>query len=260
MRFSNEAEVLDWIRQTAGVWLFLDYDGTLAEFSKNPGIVEQNPAVLQVLDRLIKTRPDIRIAVISGRRLEDIRKLVPLEGIFLAGAYGIQVQLPGGDEILRDDFHKTRPTLDELKPQWEALIVNEDGFYLEDKGWSLAIHARYASEKAASEKLLAAKSIAERISFGNYFRLLGGHRFFEIAPAKANKGKTVAYFMEKFPKQDMRPVYCGDDDKDEEAFSVVHEKKGINVWVLHNKGEIYPSLVDFVIDSPRNLRIFLNKI
>jgi hypothetical protein len=36
-----------------------------------------------------------------------------------------------------------------VKPRWERLIADRDGFFLEDKGWALAIHARFAADGEA---------------------------------------------------------------------------------------------------------------
>ncbi len=258
--FSNQDALLTWIRQAARLWLFLDYDGTLAEFSDTPGIVKQNPAVIHSLSRLIHEKRDLRIAIISGRRLEDIQELIPFDQVFLAGTYGIDIRLADHEVISRGDFEQLRPILDKLKPRWETMIRNERGFYLEDKGWSLALHARFASDLSAQKILDAARQMAMKQQSIGAFRLFAGDKFFEVAPINAHKGKTVAFFLERFPWQDFRLIYCGDDDKDEEAFRVVHDQGGITIWVSHSGRNDHPPLADFVMDSPRAMRQFLDRI
>ena len=44
-------------------------------------------------------------------------------------------------------------------PRWQALVEGREGFYLEDKGWSLALHARFAPEKEATRVISAIGSM-----------------------------------------------------------------------------------------------------
>lgn len=84
----NLTSVNTQIAKANQVWLFLDYDGTLADFAPTPDHVEPNPEIALLLTRL-NDHPRIRVTVISGRRLSHIQKLIPVPGILLAGTYGI---------------------------------------------------------------------------------------------------------------------------------------------------------------------------
>lgn len=48
------------------VWLFLDYDGTLADFAPTPEHVNPDPDVVELL-RSLSQDPRLRVAVVSGR-------------------------------------------------------------------------------------------------------------------------------------------------------------------------------------------------
>jgi len=50
---------------------------------------------------------------------------------------------------------------------------------------------------------------------------LGGHKFLEIGPTLAHKGRTVDYLLDRYPWPGALPIYLGDDDKDEKAFGVI---------------------------------------
>ena len=50
------------------LWLFLDYDGTLADFAPTPEHVDPDPQLVDLLSRLAQ-HPGLRVAVVSGRRL-----------------------------------------------------------------------------------------------------------------------------------------------------------------------------------------------
>jgi trehalose-phosphatase len=83
---------------------------------------------------------------------------------------------------------------------------------------------------------------------------MDGHRFLEVAPSLANKGSTVRYLLNEQPLAGALPVYIGDDDKDEEAFLVIHEFSGVTVKVETRPAD---STAQVYLKSPRAVRQFL---
>jgi trehalose 6-phosphate phosphatase len=252
----NEPGVETRIAQAERLWLFLDYDGTLADFAPTPEHVVPDPDLIALLARLVR-EPRFRVTVVSGRRLAHVEKLVPLPEIVRAGTYGLELRLPGGGRFDRLDYDAIRPVLAALKPGWERLLDGHDGFFLEDKGWSLALHAKLASASAAERVLPLARDQAQnalkQAPEGTY-RLLGGHRFLEIGPTLAHKGRTVAYLLEQDPWPGALPLYLGDDDKDEAAFAVIKRRGGIAIVVAR---ESRPTRADKRLNSPQAARRWL---
>ncbi|MFN2146445.1 MAG: trehalose-phosphatase [Anaerolineales bacterium] len=227
---SGSQKFLDKIFTADKLRLFLDYDGTLADFAPTPDEVNPDPQLIDLMAQL-RDDPRIDVAVISGRRLSHVQKLVPLGGVLLAGTYGVEILLPDGRQIDRVDFQVVRPILDEIKPAWLALIKQHPDFYLEDKGWSLALHARDVEDYTAEDVIRQArKFLAEIKDDLADFRILGGHKFLEIAPVLANKGSTIEYLVGRQTDQ-ILPVYIGDDDKDEEAFEKILQYQGVAIKV-----------------------------
>jgi trehalose 6-phosphate phosphatase len=249
-------QINERLGQAERLWLFLDYDGTLADFAPTPDHVNPDPELIGLLARLARP-PRIRIAVISGRRLSHVQALLPVPGIFLAGTYGIELQTPEGERITRVEYDAIRPTLDGLKPHWEQVIADREGFYLEDKGWTLALHARSADEDEAEEVLAAARRMATSAARSGPFRLMGGHKFLEIGPTLAHKGQTVEYLLDRYPWTGASPVYLGDDDKDEEAFGVIKARGGITILVAR---EPRKTKADYRLESPRAARHWLERL
>ncbi|MFN2185025.1 MAG: trehalose-phosphatase [Anaerolineae bacterium] len=241
------------------LWLFLDYDGTLAEFAPTPEYVEPDPDLVALIARLAQ-HPQFRVAVVSGRRLRHVQRLIPVPGVLLAGTYGIELQTAEGERIDRLEFDRLRPTLDSLKPKWAALIAEREGFFLEDKGWALALHARFAAEDEAEQVLADARRLASAAiehTGAEMFRLLGGHKFLEIGPRLAHKGLTVAYLLDRYSWPGALPLYLGDDDKDEEAFGVIKERGGVAVVVAPQPR---PSKADLRLRSPQAARRWLETL
>lgn len=259
MRFNNRAELTRWALDSPRLWLFLDYDGSLADFALTPEIIEPNPEIIHLLEELAR-KPNFKITILSGRRLEDVRQLLPVKGILLAGTYGIELMTSNGETIRRVHYEKIRPALEAIKPQWAQLIRGRSGFFLEDKSWALALHARFADDKASERVLAQARLLTKRLSTLNLFRILGGHKFLEIAPLLASKKETVAYLLDQYPFPDARLLYIGDDDKDEEAFPVIHTHQGVAVKVFQPTQGSRPTTADFWFESPRDTLRWLQEL
>jgi trehalose 6-phosphate phosphatase len=244
------------LAQAERLWLFLDYDGTLADFAPTPEHVNPVPELIELLTKLAR-HPCIRIAVVSGRRLSQVQGLLPVSGIFLAGTYGIELQTPEGGRINQVEYSAVRPALDAVKPRWLRLIAGQEGFFLEDKGWALALHARFADDEEAERVLTTAHSMATEVAPLRLFRLLGGHKFLEIGPRLAHKGRTVDYLLDRYPWPGALPVYLGDDDKDEEAFGVIKARGGIAILVAQKPRN---TKADCRLKSPQAARYWLETL
>jgi len=244
------------LTESPRLWLFLDYDGTLTEFAPTPDHVQPDQRVVDLLSGLVKS-PYMRLSVISGRRLSQVKELIPVPGMLLAGTYGIELFTPEGKYLERLDYQTIRPILEMIKPVWQGLIADRQGFYLEDKGWSLALHARFADESESDQVLEAAKLAAARAIEKKDFRLLGGHKFLEVGPKIADKGQTVKYILDRYAWQEALPLYLGDDDKDESAFSVIKQHGGIAILVAAQPRE---SQADCRLESIQSARAWLEKL
>ena len=223
-------EISNRILSAQRIWLFLDYDGTLADFAPNPDIIIQDRELIQLLKQL-SSYSKMRLSIISGRRLNHILKLIPIDNIDHAGSYGIEIRLRNGKSINRMDLSILRPIIDRIKPLWSGLIEDQNGYYLEDKGWTLAIHARRAAPGNIEKTLSNARSIASTIAPDKYFKILGGYKFIEIAPLKADKANSTKYLLDQFSVPNQLPIFMGDDDKDEAAFSVIYSAGGLPILI-----------------------------
>ena len=248
--------VAERLAQAERLRLFLDYDGTLADFAPTPDHIEPDPDLVTLVTQLVR-HPRIRLAIISGRRLGHVEKLVPVSGILLAGTYGVELRTPEGERIDRVDYDAVRPFLDQLKPHWAQLIADREGFYLEDKGWAIALHARFADDREAADLLTRARRLAEEIASQGPFRVLGGHKFLEIGPRLAHKGRTIDYVLDEYPWPGALPLYVGDDDKDEEAFGVIKSHGGVAVVVSAEPRE---TQADLRLSAPDATRRWLARL
>jgi len=138
------------------------------------------------------------------------------------------------------------------------LVEQGSGFFLEDKRWSLAIHARFARASEAERVLSAARERAVRLGIPDDFRLLGEGGFLEVGPRTANKHDGVEYLLRHVGDSEIL-LYFGDDDKDLEAFDAIHQNGGLTVLV----GGRYPEATaksDCRLRDPRAVRSWLHRL
>lgn len=241
------------INQAETIILILDYDGTLADFAPSPDHILPDEDLINLLRALNQT-PNIEVVILSGRRLQHIKQLVPVAELWRAGTYGIEMISPRGELIERIKYQEIRPQLELVKPKWRRLIDNNAGFYLEDKGWSLALHARDADPDIGSQILQQARAVIQECHLGTQFRVLGGDRFLEVAPSIANKGNAVKYLIDHNNWQQSLLLYVGDDDKDEAAFAIVKQFGGTAIKVVQGTGE---TVADATLGDPSHVREWL---
>ena len=232
------------------LYLFLDYDGTLAPIVRDPDRAVLSPRMRRRLEALSKAGR-CRIAVISGRALEDIRRRVGIAGITYGGNHGLEVEGPEGN--LRYPVpEKARRALGEVRRRWRGSSPTIPGAFLEEKGMTLAVHLRKVRRE---ELLIAAHAVSEAT---RSYRMRGeivvrpGKEVFEIRPSvEWDKGKTVLWLLEKSTVaggEPPWPLYVGDDRTDEDAFREIRAR-GVTVYVgapretsaqyyLRNVGEV----------------------
>ena len=255
----NDERIWQRIGRAPALWLFLDYDGTLADFAATPEEILPDEALIALIKRLVAQKR-IAVTIISGRRLAHIQALIPIPNLIIAGTYGLEIQNADGEIITPLDFKQVRPFMEQLKREWQPLLAGKMGFFLEDKGWTLAIHGKDAAEEDAGIVFSAAQERANTLLAGEeaaLFRLQGGHRFLECSPKTADKKRTVEHILQTYPgPENALLVYLGDDDKDEIAFAAIQENEGLVIAV---GDRLRDSSADGWLASPQMVRDWLQK-
>lgn len=218
--------------------LFLDFDGTLVEIAPAPSAVRLSPRLRPMLEALA-TRLDGAVALVSGRPLAELDRLLAPLVLPAAGLHGLERRRADG-RILRSPAPQA--ALDAARARLAAFVAETPGVLLEDKGLTLALHFRSAPERAAACRRAAADALA---AAQGALRLLEGKMVFELRPEGGDKGEAVAAFLAEPPFAGRKPVFAGDDVTDEDAFAIVTERGGIAVRV----GDGAPSRARYRVPS-----------
>lgn len=214
----HREEVRERIADASGLVLCVDFDGTLAPIETDPDAPEITPENRRVLEGL-RDHDRVRVAVVSGRALNDVRERVGIGGIAYAGNHGLELHR-GGSTTVHPVAAKRRDRLEQIHEHLEERLAPIEGVSIEDKGVTLTVHFRRAPEEDVPRVEEAVDEAIER--FGDdRIRCTGGKQILELRPAvRWHKGMAVSMLTADQP-DDWPPIYIGDDTTDESAFRAV---------------------------------------
>lgn len=201
--------------------LFLDLDGTLAPIAARPQDVRPDPRRTQLLERL-SAALDGRLAVVSGRTLADIDRILEGRVAAVAAIHGLVRR--DADGLLSE--HPPHPALAEAMQRCREFAGRDTGLIVEDKGLSVTLHYRLAPSHAQAARRFAVELAAE-----TGLTLQHGDMVEELRTPGPTKGDSVAAFLEAPPFAGARPVFLGDDATDEHGFEAVQAHGGLGILV-----------------------------
>lgn len=204
-----------------GAALFLDFDGTLVELAEAPDAISVPPQVAPLLARL-NERLEGRLALVSGRSIEDLERHLECSGLAVSGSHGLELRLRDGSLVPLGGRHD----LSEARERVRRLAGEAEGLIVEEKPFSVALHYRQAphQEERVSE------AMAE-LARSSGLSVQEGKMVIELRPPGADKGDAVRAFMAEPDFAGARPLFFGDDLTDEDAFAAAAELGGAGVLI-----------------------------
>jgi trehalose 6-phosphate phosphatase len=223
--------------------IFMDFDGTLSAIVPHPPDARLVPGAEDLL-RDLKERFAL-VAIVSGRSLEDLRRLVSVPGLLLAGAYGRE----RSDRVVR---RKTEGW-ETVGVAAKAAVSKLDGVEIERKGAGVALHFR--NGPAHGE---AVREIATILAREFSLDLRPGRMVYELVVPGPGKGDAIVALMEN--KGLEHALVAGDDLADVEAFHMVRDRGLPAVIVAVASAESPPGVTeaaDIVVQGPDELVVLL---
>ena len=200
--------------------LFLDFDGTLVGIAPRPGDIDV-PADLAERLHQLQNRLDGRLALVSGRALDDLEShLGPVE-IARAGSHGASRFLADGSRFGRAPEGLPDEAVEDLRA-----YAREHGLFYETKSHGGALHFRGQADKA-EQTLAFARQVASRHSLD----VTSGKGVAELVRPGANKGAALQAFMQIAPFAGSTPIFVGDDVTDEDGMRAAIEFSGFGIAV-----------------------------
>ena len=215
------AWIRDWLTDGGAMLMIADYDGTLSPLVREASQAWLEPGVRDHL-RSLATCPRVRLTIISGRDLVDLRARVGVPDAIYAGCHGLEVDGPD----VAFSHPEAEAQQDSLRMIGLALnqrIPSVEGMRVEAKRLGLAIHYRdVPAERMREVEDELARAIQKS---GHRLKIFHGSKVIEILPQVGwNKGRCALWIREAVQRLSARPVmtvYMGDDWTDEHAFEAL---------------------------------------
>jgi trehalose 6-phosphate phosphatase len=236
----------------------LDVDGTLAPivemFDRATVPLETQRAVAALAGR-----PDVHVALVSGRSAAVARRMVGVSNLWVAGNHGFEIEGPGGEDLADPSVYRYRAVIAAAVERLEPLVRAMHGVIVENKALTLSVHWRLADPEIAP----ALRETIEQVSQPLGLRITEGKRIFEIRPpALIDKGTAVLALAERLTSGHAHAaiVFAGDDVTDEDAIRALraHHSHGVTVRILGEESS--STEAEFSLRDTHAMRQFLEEL
>ena len=229
-----------------------DFDGTLVPFTRRPSQVKISEKMKRILSRLVK-KPRVRVAIISGRSLTDVKKKLGLKNVIYCGNHGLEMER-GSRVWIHPEARAISQHLKTLSSIIHRGISDFKGAELEDKTFSLSLHYRRMSR--AGDVVRLKRLLGRWVSpHRRYVRIVSGKKLFDIRPKLDwNKGHALLNLIDSLPGR-WSACFVGDDKTDEEAFHTLG-RRALTVRV----GPALKSKARFLLKNRAYVHNFLEMI
>jgi trehalose 6-phosphate synthase/phosphatase len=211
---TEQEEIIREFRQARERAIFLDYDGTLANFvnTPNPNSAKPSRQLIQLL-RTITTLPNTRLYIVSGRKREALQSWFGGLPVTLVAEHGSWIKQRGEWAQSLFSFRDTK-TL--LLPLLERYAERTPGAFIEEKDFSLVWHYRTVKPELAYARNSNLRHDIQALIGDTDVGIVNGNKIIEIKHRTTQKGAVVSEILESEPADF---IFCaGDDYTDEDMF------------------------------------------
>ena len=246
-----------------------DFDGTLAQGSRDPAATAIVPLARTALRRLAAiaaSRPErVAVAVLTGRTVSDAAARVRVGGIRYLGDHGLQSgSFPRGGrpERLVTAFQAGHESsfepAERLATRVPELLERPAWLFVERKGPSVAFHVRQADDRAAARAaVVAAIEAVDRELPDHDLAHYRGRLVVDLRPRAAG-GKREAFEVLLAELGPATVIAFGDDSSDADVFALLRsarnagELDGLSVGVVgpHGMPDDVRVTADVVLETP----------
>jgi trehalose 6-phosphate phosphatase len=223
--------------------LFCDIDGTVSPIAPTPAaaaVPDETRALLTELASRLGL-----LAFVTGRALEDGRRMVDVPGAAYVGTHGLEVQAADGAALTEP---QAEPYVAAIRDVAERAARDLDcealGVLLEDKRLVLAVHYRLAPDPAATRHAILTQVVEPARARG--LAIATGHYAFEIRPPLPfSKGAAVRRLLA--PTDCTAAMMCGDDLTDITVFDA------LRVWADRDARRVACAVAAVTAETPRSV-------
>lgn len=221
----NLEPILNRVRSARNLLLALDFDGTLAPIVLSPEDAALPRATAVLLGR-IAACPNIKLAIVSGRSIADLKRRIDLDCIYV-GNHGLEIEGPG-ISFLHSGAVARRPVLNSACGDLDEAVAGAAGAFVERKELSATVHFRKVACEL-HERVRNAVFDAMR-PYADCLDLQPARKAWEIRPRVAwHKGAALEFLVDRYGVNRPLVICAGDDVTDEHMFQA--DTDGVSIQV-----------------------------
>ena len=221
-----------------------DFDGTLAAIREQPEEVMMDPEALQLL-REASSNPDVAVALISGRDVDDLRRRAGDLRAWYSGSHGHEIVAPDGTKIRSATPWKGIPPREWLDR------VTSAGFRVEPKRFGMALHWRGVEGIDHSHPIVRD---FEQWAGSEGLAVIRGRCVSEASTGESSKEDVLRTLAERTGAQQI--IYAGDDLTDFAALGFAASRGRGFLVASDERPEAPPPGVETVASREELLRSF----
>ncbi|GAA4036352.1 trehalose-phosphatase [Parerythrobacter jejuensis] len=222
--------------------LFLDFDGTLVDIASNPDAISVADDLGQKLESLSR-RLEGRLAVVTGRGIDNLEQFLGSRAMFRAGSHGAHVLTAEG-AVLR----QAQALPDEVTARLSSFARDHNLLY-ERKAHGGALH--YRTKPELEEQV---RGFANDLAQAHDLSAKSGKCVVELVWPGADKGGAVHLLMQQAEFSSCTPIFVGDDVTDDDGMAAAVEHGGFGIAV----GERPSNNASYHLDTVKDVHTWLN--
>jgi trehalose-phosphatase len=223
--------------------LFCDIDGTISPIAPTPAQAVVPDQTRDLLARLAGRLG--LVAFVTGRALEDGRRMIDVPGAAYVGTHGLEVRTADGSLLTEPQAERY---VEQIRLVAEQAARDLDcealGIVLEDKRLVLAIHYRLAPDAAVTRHAIITRVVEPARARG--LAIATGHFAFEVKPPLPfSKGGAVRQLLRSADVT--AALTCGDDLTDITAF------QALRAWAEQDARRTACAVAAVTAETPRSV-------
>ena len=221
--------------------LLCDIDGTISPIVAYPGDAAVSQPFREVLAALTERLG--LVALVTGRSLEDGRRMIPLEGAAYVGTHGLESTAPDGRILTEPLAERYIAAVQEVAAAAARdLDCDALGVVLENKRTVLAVHYRLAADAARTRHEILTRVVEPARSRG--LAISTGHFLFEVRPPLPfTKGTATRRLLAGGDY--LAGLFCGDDLTDVTGFKTLRD------WAARDARRAACAVAAVTAETPR---------
>ncbi|MBN2697431.1 MAG: bifunctional alpha,alpha-trehalose-phosphate synthase (UDP-forming)/trehalose-phosphatase [Bacteroidales bacterium] len=237
-------EIIAAYKKAASRILFLDYDGTLSWFKKNPEEARPDEELYHILEGLTADKKNT-VIIISGRDKETLgRWFDPSWNIHFIAEHGVWLREPGNDwhmiELIDNKW------MESVEPLLEYYVDHTPRSFIEYKNFSLVWHYRKADPDLGIQRAWELKDELRSLVSNLNLEIMDGDKVLEIKYSGINKGRAA---LQKMGDRKYDFIFAvGDDWTDEYTFDSLSKVDAytVKVGTKTTKASFYIESIELV--------------